>query len=164
MSSTPSLPPGGYAEQATTDEAFLKEIGLRDFLEQGVVRLLEVYPRPSSLSEAVRVLSALQVELEQARTVCAGGENVAASDNGRQLPTLSLDDGENKVDAAGAVDGGQTGDIPAEMKVRRRYAHTHIHTHTLCLRSGVLTTLYLVPSSPPPLLPSLPRDRPSRRN
>jgi hypothetical protein len=59
MSSTPSLPPGGDAvEQAATDEAFLEEIGLRDFLEQGIVRLLEVCPRPSSLSEAMRVLSA----------------------------------------------------------------------------------------------------------
>ena len=59
MSSTPSLPPGGdAAEQGDTDEAFLEEIGLRDFLQECIVRLLEVCPRPSSLSEAVRVLSA----------------------------------------------------------------------------------------------------------
>jgi len=53
MSSTPSLPPGD-----ATEEAFLEEIGLRDVLEQGVMRLLEVCPRPSSLLEALRVLSA----------------------------------------------------------------------------------------------------------
>ena len=59
MSSTPSLPPPGDAnEQAAADEAFLEEIGLHDVLEQGVVRLLEVCPRPSSLLEALRVLSA----------------------------------------------------------------------------------------------------------
>ena len=59
MSSTPSLPPPGDAnEQAAADEAFLEEIGLRDFLQEGVVRVLEVCPRPSSLSEAVRVLLA----------------------------------------------------------------------------------------------------------
>ena len=60
MSSSPTLPPGDANEQAAAadDEAFLEEIGLRDFLQEGVVRLLEVCPRPSSLSEAVRVLSA----------------------------------------------------------------------------------------------------------
>jgi hypothetical protein len=58
MSSTPSLPPGGAAGQAATAKAFSEEIGLRDVLEQGVMRLLEVCPRPSSLLEALRVLSA----------------------------------------------------------------------------------------------------------
>ena len=59
MSSTPSLPRGDAAAgQAATAEAFLEEIGLHDVLEQDVMRLLKVCPRPSSLLEALRVLSA----------------------------------------------------------------------------------------------------------
>jgi hypothetical protein len=54
---TRSLPLGDVGEQAA-DEAFLDDIGLRDVLEQGVVRLLETCPRPASLLEALRVFSA----------------------------------------------------------------------------------------------------------
>ena len=61
MSSTgPTTPPGSdeQAAAAKAHEEFLEKIGLRAILSQGVVKLLEVCPRPSSLSEAVRVLSA----------------------------------------------------------------------------------------------------------
>ena len=58
MSSTPSLPPGDAAGQAAAAKAFLDEIGLRDVLEQGVMRLFKVSPHPASLLEALRVLSA----------------------------------------------------------------------------------------------------------
>ena len=77
-------------------------------------------------------VKALQVELEQARTVSAGGDKVAATGDDSQLPTRPPNDGESKVDAAGAADGGQTDDILVEMKVRRRrYAHTHVDTSSV---------------------------------
>ena len=78
MSSTPSLPPGRDAagQAADTDEAFLEEIGLRDFLQEGIVRLLEVCPRPSSLSEAVRVLSA---QITRDTEALEGGESKDAA-------------------------------------------------------------------------------------
>ena len=49
---TPTLSSTGDAK------TFLKEIGLRAVLEDGVARLLKVFPRPSSQREAWRVLSA----------------------------------------------------------------------------------------------------------
>ena len=80
MSSTPSLPPGDAAGQAATAEAFLEEIGLHDVLEQDVMRLLKVCPRPSSLLEALRVLSAQMTRNIEA---LEGGESkdAAAAEN-----------------------------------------------------------------------------------
>jgi hypothetical protein len=76
MSSTPSLPPGDAAGQAATAKAFLEEIGLRDVFEQGVKRLLEVCPRPSSLLEALRVLSA---QMTRDIEALEGGESKSAA-------------------------------------------------------------------------------------
>jgi hypothetical protein len=81
MSSTPSLP--GDA----TEEAFLEEIGLRDVLEQGVMRLLEVCPRPSSLLEALRVLSA---QMTRDIEAMEGGESKDAAAAVETTETLSM--------------------------------------------------------------------------
>ena len=76
MSSTPPPPPGNI------DDAFLEEIGLRDVLEEGVVRLLETCPRPSSLLEALRVISA-----HLAKDIEADGES---KDDAAAETTLSV--------------------------------------------------------------------------
>jgi len=76
MSSTPPPPPGNV------DDAFLEEIGLRDVLEEGVVRLLETCPRPSSLLEALRVISA-----HLAKDIEADGES---KDDAAAETTLSV--------------------------------------------------------------------------
>ena len=72
MSST--LKPGDRGPDAVekAHEAYLEKIGLRDVLEQGVVELLEVCPRPSSLLEALVLLSA---QITQAIQAQDGGES-----------------------------------------------------------------------------------------
>ena len=89
MSSTPSLPPPGDAAagQAAADEAFLEEIGLHDVLEQDVVRLLEVCPRPASLLEALRVLSA---QITRDIEALEGGESKDAAAADKTTETFSM--------------------------------------------------------------------------
>ena len=89
MSSTPSLPPPGDAApgQAATAEAFLQEIGLHDALKQGVVRLLAVCPRPSSLLEALRVLS---TQMTRDIEALEGGETGESKDAAAAETTETL--------------------------------------------------------------------------
>ena len=88
MSSTPSLPPGDAAGQAAIAKAFMEEIGLRDVLEQGVMRLLEeVSPRPASLLEALRVLSA---QMTRDIEALEGGESKDAAAAAETTETLSM--------------------------------------------------------------------------
>ena len=86
MSST--LKPGDRGPDAVekAHEAYLEKIGLRDVLEQGVVELLEVCPRPSSLLEALVLLSA---QITQAIQAQDGGES---KDAGTGLISVFVED------------------------------------------------------------------------
>ena len=80
MSSTFKLKPGDDGQQSTvaTARAFLHKIDLHSILEQGVMRLLEEFPLPSSTLAAWLVLAAEVTRVIQAKGVDESKDAVAA--------------------------------------------------------------------------------------
>ena len=119
--SVPNVPgAAGQAAAATSHEGFLEELGLRTILDQGVARLREVSPRPSTRREAWRVLSAQVAKDIDAEDGGESKEDVAA-EAGTTLSVFV----ETTVRSRGVVRGG----VVSRGGSRQAAHHTSAHTN-----------------------------------